>query len=384
MVSSRSILMVSPQFSPLVGGYERAAERLARALGQRGHAVTVVTERRKPEWPSTEDRGLFKIRRLWCMHRERFHVATSLATFFLFMLIRGRRFDLYHIHQYGYHSAVAILIGKLFRRPSVLKLTSTGAEGIESTLSKLGRFRSLLVAIHRKADACVATTMKARDEAVAFGISPDRIAVIPNGIDISEYSPSRTIRDGVTVRADERASGGTAIFCGRLSAAKNPVGMLEAWAAVVATHPTARLVVVGDGPMRPLLEEFLSRRPACTGVTLLGEVSDVVRWYREADVFVLSSNHEGLSNSLLEAMSCGLPVVSTNVSGSSEILALVDVGELVDVGDMAGFALAIGRLLTDPGRRRECGNRARGFIERFYSIEAVCEETQALYGRLLR
>jgi glycosyltransferase involved in cell wall biosynthesis len=115
----------------------------------------------------------------------------------------------------------------------------------------------------------------------------------------------------------------------------------------------------------------------------MGEQSDVMSWYQVADVFVLSSHYEGLSNSLLEAMSCGLPVASTRVSGSEDIFADVDVGEIVVPGDAQAMALSLSRLLADPARRTECGIRARTYAKEKYSISSVAKNTSALYERLV-
>jgi glycosyltransferase involved in cell wall biosynthesis len=100
-------------------------------------------------------------------------------------------------------------------------------------------------------------------------------------------------------------------------------------------------------------------------------------------VYVLPSRNEGLSNSLLEAMTCGLPVVSTRVSGSIDIFAQADIGCLVDVGDVAGFADALKEMLGDEKRRMRCGATARSYIKAQYSIESVGAATIDLYQRVL-
>jgi glycosyltransferase involved in cell wall biosynthesis len=174
------------------------------------------------------------------------------------------------------------------------------------------------------------------------------------------------------------------LFCGRLSAEKNPDGLIQAWRSLHAENPDAELAIVGEGPLKDRISE-LARVPELGGsVSVVGSQEDVLPWYRAADLFVLPSHHEGLSNSLIEAMSCELPIVSTRVSGSSEIISRVDVGELVDVDDMDALAKAIGRMLRDPVRRQRCGKNARALVQEEFSIEAVAAATVALYQRLLR
>src|SRR5262245_39695437 len=131
---SFSVLMISPQFHPLVGGYERAAERLSAALADAGMRVVVITERRDPAWPAVEHTDGYEVRRLSCSYRRHRHVITSLISFAGFLLRQGREFDVWHLHQYGFHAALAVVLGKLLRRPVLLKLPSSNAMGIERAM----------------------------------------------------------------------------------------------------------------------------------------------------------------------------------------------------------------------------------------------------------
>jgi glycosyltransferase involved in cell wall biosynthesis len=379
-----NVLMLSPQFSPLVGGYERAAERLAAALAARPDVavVEVVTERRESAWPRAETRAGFSIRRLWCCYRPRLHVVTSGVALAWYLLRSLRRFDVVHIHQYGYPAAIAIVLAKLLRRPVVLKITSTGADGITSALHELRGGRGLIAWLHRDVDVCAATTKDAAQEAEQFGIPKQRVRIVPNGVDTREFCPGDS---AMRTDARERAGlgpGPTAIYCGRLSAEKNAYGLVRAWRVVADAVPGAVLVVVGDGPLKETLANAI-RAAALEGVVrLMGAQTDVAPWYQMADLFVLPSNHEGLSNSLLEAMSCGLPIVATRVSGSSEILGEIEAGILVDVGDEAGLASAMIAMLTSPERRRICGGHARRYVEQKYTLSVVAEQVVRVYQEL--
>jgi hypothetical protein len=111
-----SILMLSPQFHPIVGGYERAAERLSGALAKLAVDVAVITERREATWPVVEAAGGVKIYRLCCIYRRYLHMVSSLLAFAWFLLWRGRRFDVWHVHQYGLHALLAVALGEALRR----------------------------------------------------------------------------------------------------------------------------------------------------------------------------------------------------------------------------------------------------------------------------
>ena len=93
------VLMIAPQFRPIIGGYERAAERLAIGLVKEGHHVDVVTERRDSAWPVLETLSGVRVRRLWCLPRRGLHVLTALGSLAWFLLREGRSYHVWHVHQ---------------------------------------------------------------------------------------------------------------------------------------------------------------------------------------------------------------------------------------------------------------------------------------------
>ena len=171
------ILMITPAFRPVLGGYERSAERLSSALCRLGHRVTVITERRDTQWPRKEVVDQVEIVRLWCVYRSGVHILTSLISFAIFLLTKGRRYHVFHIHQYGYHAALAVAIGRLLRKQVLIKVTSTSAEGIAPALASR-RFSNSVMALHRAASACIVTSAETAREAAQFGIPQERITPI--------------------------------------------------------------------------------------------------------------------------------------------------------------------------------------------------------------
>lgn len=377
-----SVLMISPQFQPLVGGYERAAERLAIELASKGHTVTLVAERRNRQWPRTQTLKGVSVKRLWCAYRPGWHSITSFLSFLAFFLLYVRRFDVIHVHQYGHHAALAVALRRLSGKPVVLKLTSTAAQGIGAAIAGKRISTGLGAMLHRRVSALIATSTTALEEAVRFGIARNRIRLIPNGIETNHFFPSPST-EKVTLKSKLGLKKPlTVLYCGRLSPAKNPAGLISAWSAIHRDLPDCELVLIGDGPLRLDLDDQIIRLGLSASARLIGYQAEVLPWYQAADVFALPSHHEGLSNSLLEALSCGLPVVSTRVSGSTDVFAEADVGELVEVGDIPGIAKALHGLLKDSGRRAACGTNARQYARAKCSIHAVAEATEDLYRAL--
>ncbi len=187
------------------------------------------------------------------------------------------------MHQYGFHAALAGRSGKALNRPVVLKLTNSGPMGIGSTLGR-GIVGRILGYFHRRISACLAVTGETRAEAIAFGIPPDRIHLMPNGVDGRQFRPASPEERVVARRALELDCKTLVLYVGRLSPEKNPLGLLRAWAAVDAnTRQGVLLAMVGDGPDR---DEVRARAqtPALAGsVHLAGERGDVATWYRAAD-----------------------------------------------------------------------------------------------------
>lgn len=378
-----SILTLSPQFRPILGGYERAAERLSGALAKLGVDVTVITERRESFWPAHESADGVAIHRLPCIYRPHIHMLSSLLAFAWFLLWRGRRFDVWHVHQYGLHALLAVALGKALRRPVVVKLTSAGEQGIGKTVSHLPLPR-LSAALLRRMAACVATSRTTLEEALAFGIPPERVHLVGNGVDTRLFHPAPSPE-----RLAERESlginaSGLIIFVGRLSPEKNPDGLLTAWQSAQKELPDGwRLMLLGDGPMRDTLNSAIESSGQGEYVRLAGNQKDVARWMRAADVYVLTSHHEGLSNTTLEAMASGLPVITTRVSGSAETVGETGAGIVVDVGRMDQLQAALIRLVRDAPLQEQMGRIGRAVVAEQYSIEHVAEAHLGLYQRLV-
>lgn len=377
------ILMISPQFRPIVGGYERAAERLSVELVRLGHEVTVITERRDRSWPAREQHDGVMVRRLWCLYRPHFHQVTSLAAFSLFLFTQGRRFHVWHVHQYGLIAVLAVVLGKLLHRPMVLKLTSTKDHGIQQVIADMplvGSVRAWL----RGVNAVVATTQETRAEAEVFGIPADRVYVVGNGVDTQIFHP-RSDNERLDLRRQLRVDAdGIVVFVGRLSKEKNPDGLLRAWRLTSPNLPAGwKLVLVGDGPMRGELETLVDEEGVRDTVLFTGMQTNVESWLGAANIYVLASHREGLSNTLLEAMASGLPVVSTQVSGVRETVEEAGAGLVVDVGQMDQLADALTRLANDSSLRSQMGRAGRPAILKTYSIDHVAVLHERLYDKLL-
>jgi sugar transferase (PEP-CTERM/EpsH1 system associated) len=223
----------------------------------------------------------------------------------------------------------------------------------------------------------------------AVGVPAECISQIYNGVDVTRFA---TVRDGgrrsllaaAPFRCDDALVVGTV---GRLQAVKDQALLVRAVARAVAQQPSTRarlrLVIVGDGPLRAELQQAIDMARLSDIAWLAGEQADVPAWLRALDLFVLPSRSEGISNTILEAMASGLPVVATRVGGNAELVDAPATGTLVSAGDEGALADAILATLVDPARAHAQGGAGRRRIEQRFSLEAMVAAYESMYEQLL-
>ena len=158
--------------------------------------------------------------------------------------------------------------------------------------------------------------------------------------------------------------------------------LLDAWREVHAAVPDASLVILGDGALRERLLRQVETLGLSSSVSLPGRRQDVEECLAAADLYVSSSETEGMSNALLEALASGVPVVATRISGAEDLVVDGENGLLVPPGETGSLAAALIRLLEDDDARSRLGRAARRRIEVGFSLEAVAARYRATYERL--
>ena len=181
------------------------------------------------------------------------------------------------------------------------------------------------------------------------------------------------------------ASGGMVVVCiARLVPVKNHRLLLDAFARVLPSFPDASLLLVGEGECKAELQQRAAADDLRGRVLFHPGVTDVRPFLHRAGLFVLSSDHEGTPNALLEAMACGLPVVATEAGGCVEAIEHERSGLLVPRRDAPALAGAMARLLGDAAERAAFGRAARARVVAVYSMRAMVGAHEAIYERLLR
>jgi len=285
-----------------------------------------------------------------------------------------RRFDPDLIHASLFHSNLAArLLGRCDRPRPII--TSTVTIEIERAWHRWGEWATAgLSSLHVANGLAVAAHLK---NELAF--SPDRLAVIPNGIELAGFESAEPI---------DRASFGIpsdvpiVLWVGRMDRVKDLSTFVNA-VRIVAAGRRVQAVLVGDGPERSAVMKSIHDSGGAKCFALPGWSNDVVRWLKAASCLVLTSRTEGCPNVLLEAMACRCPVVASDIQPCQELITHNQHGLLAPVGHPKAFAEAIAHVLADRiAAARRC-EAAVGRVEQRHDLSRVAEQWVHLYQRLL-
>ena len=367
------VLMVLESEYPAVGGggAEAQVRTLASGLRGRRQRVTIIT----PMLPIGPQEKISRVDgtpvcRLRYPRLRWIGGPLLWLQLALFLLRRRRRYDAWHVHIAHHMGAVCALLGPWLGVPVLVKVSGWW----EFERGILAQKSSLLV---RLANRCLlrASNWQAISHRIANalsrkGVPPTRIAAIPNAVDSRRFiGITRSGSDGLRF-----------LFLGRIVHEKGLDTLLDAFADARRGGVQASLRLVGSGDLR----ESLQARAAALGlngdVVFDGQRSDIERVFADADFAVLPSRVEGLSNTLLECMAAGLPVIASRVSGSEDLIRSGDNGWLFRPEDRRGLAECLADAARLPLERRlAMGARARWTVERHASLDSVLDRLLALY-----
>ncbi len=378
------VLMVVRLFYPWIGGAERQAHKLARELCARGIPVEIVTGwwfRGTPQREVLDGISVFRNHTLWDMFGirglRRFGGYLYLVTLLWYLWRRRAHYDVIHVHGLNYHAAPAAFAARWWGRKVITKLANSGsASDIQKfrTGQQLPGARFLLPTALR-CDRFIATNPTIRQELTAAGVSSEAIVELTNGVETESILPRSDYALHQPIRL---------LFVGRLHRQKGLDVLLAAFASLIQQHPrlNLRLQVLGEGPLRESLMLLAFELGIASRVEWVGQTEQVMDYLQQADIFVLPSRAEGISNALLEAMACGLPVIVSKIPGNADVVEHGRNGLLFSVDDQSSLASALTLLLTRADLRERLGRAARQTVESRFSIGFIADRLVALYREL--
>ena len=223
--------------------------------------------------------------------------------------------------------------------------------------------------------------------AQAVGIPSDKIEQIYNGVDTERFVRARGVRVAIPGCPFDPVRHWLVGTVGRMERVKDPINLAQAFVHALSLQPAAtermRLVMVGDGALRSEVGQLVAAAGVADRVWFAGERSDVADVMRGLDCFALPSLAEGVSNTILEAMATGLPIVATRVGGNAELIESGLTGALVPVADSRALAQGVLEYFNDEALARRHGTAARHAAERRYSLARMVQDYGSLYERTL-
>lgn len=393
------VLMLLESYVPVVGGMEAQARNLAGALKAAGTSLAILTRCPDPALPrhdQIDGIGVTRVGPVGASSRLRwFMVLSALPTLYR----RRHTYDIIFVPGFRALGLTAVWAGKWLGKKVVLKAESCGefsgtffAGGFEKTGIGAGlagwlvrrRNRQLL-----KADAFVGLSSEHAQEFRDGGVAPDRIRVIPQCLDENVFTPvcatgKTALRHELTLPLDELL----VVYTGRLVSYKGLPVLLEAWKAICAQQPSGHLVLVGAGGVdiyncEDALRQYVQANGLSGRVTFTGAVSNVPDYLKAADIYAFPTENEAFGLALIEAMGCGLAIMSTTTGGIKDFIEDECNGLVMQAGNRDAAVRQLNRLLTDPGLRQRLGTAARDTVVTRFTLDRVVQQYLELFEALV-
>jgi glycosyltransferase involved in cell wall biosynthesis len=374
-MATRRILFCTLGYEPgPVGGAERQARLQAEELVRRGHRVDVVTPLARGT-RSGQINGVF-VRRLPRIDRRPLRTLTYLPALGMWLVANASRYDLIHVHLANLQVDVAGLICRAFDVPLYVKLAAGGPRG------EIARMRPIAWSTRyiglRTARRVQATSDEIEREVLGLGIESSRVVRIPNGLPEGVYEPvslegRAALRDELALPRDEVL----VLYAGRFAGYKGVLDLAAAWVGLPAASQ-ATLVLVGE----PALDDPVAI-PRLPRTIVRPWTPEVAKYLQACDVYVHPSHADGMPNVVLEAMSCGLPVVATRIAAIPSMIEELVSGRLIDAGSVSQLREAIADLVNDRDMRERLGRAASERAHRDYRIARVVDAIEGAYDQML-
>ena len=393
------VLFLTESFHPVLGGGEGHIRELSRRLAAAGLPSSVLTRRIDAAWPAHETLDGVRVLRVAPAGRGRRGKYAMVGPVLAALHRERRAFDVLVVRGTRVLGlpglAAARALGKAVALQPELNGEMSGevytwgtplhVPGVRRAVGAAVACRNLLL---RDADAFVAMSRAIAAELKAAGVGPEKIALLPHGVDTGRFRPaSEAERRALRARLGLAEPALVLTYTGRLLRGKGLETLVEAFAAVAPAEPRAHLMIVGSGEGQTLsveseLKRLVRERGLESRSTLTGRVDGVADHLRASDVFVFPSEFEALGLSLIEASACGLPAIGARTGGIVDVIEDGGSGLLFAPGDAAGLAEAMRVLLADPDRRARMGRRAREIALDRFDLDDSVSRYAALFREL--
>lgn len=387
-MSGPRVVLITRRFWPLVGGAESAAARLATELRRQGAHPQILTARWERGWPREIEHAGVPVMRLPQPSLRFWGTMCYMRAIKQFLRDRIHEIDIVYVSMLKHDAFAALVALRNMRIPVILSARGSGDTG-DFHWQRTANFGRIIRRRCLQADAFVACSRVIHDEFLRSGYPADRLIYIPNGVVVPpQRTPPRRLAARRSLSDIEpglhlEPTAKLVVYTGRLHVGKGLFDLLDAWPQILAAHPAARLWMVGEGPLRHELMTAVHSRALNKSVFLPGAFDSVDEVLDAADVLVLPSYEEGMSNSLLEGMAAGLPVVATRIPGNLPLIEHERHGLLVAARDPQALATAICRVLSHSELAQRMGQFARDRVVNEFSIQQTARQHLDLFAKLI-
>jgi glycosyltransferase involved in cell wall biosynthesis len=370
--------MITSEFPPRSGGVGYYVYHLSKKLHERGHEITVITRGFAGKTARETVNGI-EVFRVSFFPIYPFHVC--IHSIFVNELLKSLepKSTLVHLHT-PLPPPITTSLPVMTTVHTPMKIDSRYHE-ILDIYSLAERVQSMFVypVIESKllslSNMITAVSFSVANELKEYGLDPKQVTVVGNGVDEETFIPI----------PQRKCAEKYVLYTGVLRARKGLFDFIECARRVCEVYSDVKFVICGTGPFHLRLEERVRRMGLQRRVIFLGYVSrdKLVKTYQNATVHVTPSHYEGLPTVLLEAMACGLPVVTTDVGGSGEVISSGVNGFLVPPKCPQAMAEIVLKLLGDDALRKKTGEAARETIEKCYGWDRITDKVLKCYESLL-
>jgi glycosyltransferase involved in cell wall biosynthesis len=398
LVKSR-ICILNASFYPMIGGGESHSKLLAENLISRGGQVFVLTRRSKKELKFSEMVGEIPVIRVPPSGFKRWGKYLWLFPASIRLFQMRNHYDIIYVCGLRIAGIFGVITGKILKKKSILRSESCG-ELSGDFIWNYSNFRKkstpgILIQILilsrnfilKNASCFLGISKAICDEYLSCAVDPKKIVKIPNGIDTSKFQPvdqneKKNLRQKLKLPSNLIFS-----YSGKLNKGKGLELLLRVWKSIILKRHDAHLLLVGSGDHQFLsceheLKSYVKENQMQNNVTFTGFVENVQDYLKASDFFVFPSENEALGLSLLEALSCELPVITTKTGGILDIIDNEKNGLLVNVGDEDGLFKRIEEIISDSEKAKALGKKGRETVMKKFGINYVIDKHFKLFSSL--
>lgn len=374
------ILMISAYFYPKIGGSEKQLLTLAACLRSRGHTIIVLTQKYSSEV------SRFKIINDIIIHRLPI-IGKGLCASFSFMGMVAyaigklkKEFDIIHVNLASSHAIIGVIMGAILKKRVIIKLGGGSRYGDLRTSqgTLLGKLK--LYFLKKSSAIFIAVSPEIIDELISFGFKKQNIVFISNGVDTNIYQPVQ-MSEKEKLREARRIPRHAVVFVfsGRLVEGKNIIALLKIWSQLTIKQQNLYLLIIGSGSEKEKIDQNIASLEITDTISVRNFQDDIASYYQCADIFISLSSSEGMSNSVLEAMACGLAVITTNAGGISKVIQDTQEGFIITEYNEKLILEKMTELVNNHELRNTMGKKGAHIMFQKHRIQYIAEQYESVY-----